>query len=157
VRTAVRRWPRAVADLTAGLGALCLASGGTAQARPVPGAGTPAAAIQPPAGLASPGFTDSFATAVDDDPGYGLNDSLSARQSATRGVTYTRVSGTTPPGPAPRPWYSQVNHVNHPGTLSFWLGTSAVRMDAPVVAGPGGTVGVQATVDPVTGDTSSTD
>ena len=56
-----------------------------------------------------------------------------------------------------RPWYPQVNHVNYPGTLSVWLGTSAVRMDAPLVAGPDGTVGVQATVDLVTGNTSSTD
>jgi hypothetical protein len=94
---------------------------------------------------------------VDSDPGYGLNDSLEARQTGTHGVTYTRVSGLWYPAPAPRPWYSQVNHVNHPGVLSFWLGTSAIRMDDAVVAGAGGTVGVQAVVDPVIGDTSSSD
>jgi hypothetical protein len=41
--------------------------------------------------------------------------------------------------------------------MSFWLGTSAVRMDAPAVAGTSGSVSVQATVDPVAGDTSSGD
>jgi hypothetical protein len=157
VRTAMARWRRAAGAVTAGLGTLCLASTGTAQAMPVPGAGTPAAVLQSASAPASPGFTDSFATAVDNDPGYGLNDSLNARQSATRGVTYTRVSNESTAAAAPRPWYSQVNHVNHPGTLSFWLGNSAVRMDAPLVAGQDGTVAVQATVDPVTGDTSSAD
>jgi hypothetical protein len=124
---------------------------------PVPPAGTPAAVVQPAAAPASPGFTDSFATAVDSDPGYGLNYSLNARQSGVRGITYTRVGAASQSAGAPRPWYSQVNHVNHPGTLSFWLGTSAIRMDAPVVAGPGGTVSVRATVDPVTGNTTSGD
>ena len=107
--------------------------------------------------LANPGFTDTFGTAVDDAPNYGLNDSLTARQSGVVGVTYTRVSGLWYQTPAPQAWYSQVNHVNHPGALSFWLGTSAVRMDAPVVAGSNGVVGVQASVDPVTGDTASQD
>lgn len=37
--------------------------------------------------MSAPGFTDSFGTAVNNDPGYGLNDSLNARQSGTRGVT----------------------------------------------------------------------
>jgi hypothetical protein len=107
--------------------------------------------------LGTPGFTDSFGTAVDNDPGYGLNDSLDARQTGTQGVTYTRASGLWYPALAPRPWYSQVNHVNHPGVLSFWLGTSAIRMDDPVFGGTGGTVGVQAVVDPVAGDTGSSD
>ncbi|MBV9854774.1 MAG: hypothetical protein JOY82_09650 [Streptosporangiaceae bacterium] len=109
------------------------------------------------AGLANPGFTDTFGTAVDDPPGYGLNDSLTARQSGAVGVTYTRESGLWYQAPQPQPWYSQVNHVNHPGVLSFWLGTSAVRMDAPVVANSSGWVGAQAVVDPVTGDTASQD
>ena len=157
MRPVMRRWPRAAGAVAAGLGALGLAGPGTAQAMPVPPAGPPAAVLQSAAALAAPGFTDSFGTAVDNDPGYGLNDSLNARQSGARGVTYTRVSNESTAAAAPRPWYSQVNHVNHPGTLSFWLGNSAVRMDAPVVAGQDGTVGVQATMDPVTGDTSSAD
>ncbi len=102
--------------------------------------------------LGRAGFSDSFGMAVDDAPEYGLNDSLAARQSGATGVTYTRVSGLWYAAPAPQPWYSQVNHVNHPGVLSFWLGTSAVRMDAPVVANAAGVVAASATVDPVTGD-----
>lgn len=152
------RWSRtAGAAVTAGLGALCLAGAGTAQAMPVPPAAVPTAVLQPDANPASPGFTDSFGTAVDNDPGYGLNDSLNARQSGTRGITYTRVTGLNYSAPVPPPWYSQVNHVNHPGTLSFWLGTSAVRMDAPLVAGDDGGVSVQAAMDPITGDTRSAD
>jgi hypothetical protein len=156
VRSVMRRWSRGAGAVTVGLSALCLAGAGTAQAMPPPAA-TSAAVLQSDANPASPGFIDSFSTAVDNDPGYGLNDSLNARQSGTRGVTYTRVTGLNHSAPAPKPWYSQVNHVNHPGTLSFWLGTSAVRMDAPLIAGRDGTVSVQATVDPVTGDTRSVD
>jgi hypothetical protein len=118
---------------------------------------TPPPASGPAATLASPGFTDTFRTAVDADPGYGLNDSLTRRQSPALGVTYTRTSGLWYPAPALRPWYSQVNHQGYPGELSFWLGTSAVRMDAPVIAGTGGTVAVQALTDPVTGTTASAD
>jgi hypothetical protein len=103
------------------------------------------------------GFSDSFGAAVDDDPSYGLNDSLAARQKIVGGVTYTRTSGVWYSAPAPQPWYSQVNHTGHPGALSFWLGTSAVRMDAPVIAGTNGDVSVQGTVDPVTSDTVSPD
>jgi hypothetical protein len=47
------------------------------------------------------GFTDTFATAVDDAPGYGLNDSLAARQPGGGGVTYTRESGVWYQAPAP--------------------------------------------------------
>jgi hypothetical protein len=137
---------------------------GLATAGPAANADTPGGAIRGPgfgqiAGglLGSAGFSDSFGTAVDDAPGYGLNDSLAARQSGAAGVTYTRVSGLWYAAPAPQPWYSQVNHVNHPGVLSFWLGTSAVRMDAPVVANAAGVVAASATVDPVTGDTASPD
>jgi hypothetical protein len=168
MRTSVLRWPRVAGAVTAGICALCLAGPRVAQAMPIPAQSTPAAASATasaapaapaaPAGtLAAAGFTDSFGTAVDEDPSYGLNDSLNARQSGARGVTYTRVSNESAAARAPRPWYSQVHHVNHPGVLSFWLGSSAIRMDAPVVAGPDGTVGVQATMDPVTGDTSSAD
>jgi hypothetical protein len=133
---------------------------GAAVASPGPGAAAAAAATtggQVAAPVSAPGFTDSFGGAVDDPPGYGLNDSLTTRQTGTPGVTYTRESGVWYSAPAPQEWYSQVNHANHPGVLSFWLGTSALRMDAPVVAGAGGTVAVQATVDPVAGDTTSAD
>jgi hypothetical protein len=99
------------------------------------------------------GFGDSFDAAVDADPGYGLNDSLVARQGSG-GVTYTRVSGLWNTGTPPRPWYSQVNHPSHPGTLSFWQGSSAVRVDAPVAAA-GGTTSVAATLTPVVGSTAS--
>jgi hypothetical protein len=121
-------------------------------ARPVPLAGSGAAAT-----LAHPGFTDTFGTAVNDAPGYGLNDSLAKRQSGTAGVTYTRESGVWYSAPPPQEWYSQVNHASYRGELSFWLGTSAVRMDPPVIANPAGLAGVQATVDPVAGDTASQD
>jgi hypothetical protein len=163
MRTSVLRWPQVAGAATAGICALCLSGPGVAQAMPIPAQSTPvaesaAAPAAAPAGtLAAAGFTDSFGTAVDNDPSYGLNDSLNARQSGARGVTYTRVSNESAAAAAPQPWYSQVNHVNQPGVLSFWLGNSAIRMDAPVVAGPDGTVGVQATMDPVTGDTSSAD
>ncbi|MEW9547765.1 hypothetical protein [Nonomuraea sp. NPDC050783] len=101
------------------------------------------------------GFTDSFDHAVDKDPTYGLNDALAVRQEgAQRGVAYSRTPGLWYKSPAPRPWYSQVNHAKHPGTLSFWLGTSAVRLEAPVVAGADGRVAAQVTTDPVVGDES---
>lgn len=101
-------------------------------------------------------FTDSFDAAVDDDPTYGLNDSIAVRQRAVqRGITYRRTSGLWYTAPAPRPWYSQVNHSNRRGVLSFWLGTSAVRLDAPVIAGLDGLTVVRAKVDPVTGDAQS--
>ncbi|PSL57464.1 hypothetical protein B0I31_102443 [Saccharothrix carnea] len=117
------------------------------------GAGVAAAS---PAPAAAPRFTDSFDGAVDLDPTYGLNDGLARRQvGEQRGVTYTRTSGVWYPASAPRPWYSQVNHSNRPGTLSFWLGHSAVRLDAPVVAGADGSIAVRAVVDPVVGDTAS--
>lgn len=145
----------------AGMGMLCLAGvsvpGAALASVPDQASSLPVSSYQAAAASTTPGFTDSFGTAVDNDPGYGLNDSLGARQSPALGVTYTRVSGLNYAAPAPRPWYSQVNHVNHPGVLSFWLGTSAVRMDDPVVAGADGTVSVQAVLDPVTGDTSSAD
>jgi hypothetical protein len=121
---------------------------------PAPG---PIVGSGPTAALPGTGFADTFGAAVDNDPGYGLNDSLTRRQSGAVGVTYTRESGLWYQAPAPQPWYSQVNHVNHPGTLSFWRGTSAVRMDAPLIVGSNGVVGVQAIVDPVTGDLTSSD
>jgi hypothetical protein len=163
MRTSVLRWPWVAGAMTAGISALCLAGSGMAQAMPIPAQSAPLAtsaavpAAAPAGTLAAARFTDSFGTAVDNDPSYGLNDSLNARQSGARGVTYTRVSNESAAAAAPQPWYSQVDHVNHPGVLSFWLGSSAIRMDAPVVAGPDGIVGVQATMDPVTGDTSSAD
>ncbi len=147
---------RAGMAVIAGLCALPLAAPG-ARALTIPPRGTAIVRSGPATAPASTGFTDTFGTAVDDDPGYGLNDSLNARQQAAAGVTYTRTSGLWYSAPAPRPWYSQVNHPSFPGEMSFWLGTSAVRMDAPVIAGADGNVSVQATVDPVTGDTSSPD
>ena len=156
--TPLPRWLRLAGAAAAGIGLLGLAGQGTASGSvPSQASLRPIASYEQSGQLSSPGFTDSFGTAVDSDPGYGLNDSLEARQTGTHGVTYTRVSGLWYPAPAPRPWYSQVNHVNHPGVLSFWLGTSAIRMDDAVAAGTGGTVGVQAVVDPVAGDTSSSD
>jgi hypothetical protein len=121
-----------------------------------PAAGSPVSG-KSAAAASTAGFTDSFGGAVDDPPGYGLNDSLTTRQTGVLGVTYTRESGLWNSATAPQEWYSQVNHVNHPGVLSFWQGTSAIRMDAPVTAGSDGKVAVQATVDPVTGDTASAD
>jgi hypothetical protein len=116
------------------------------------GAGTAVVASAPTAG-----FTDNFDNALDTDPGYGLNDGLVARQQSGLSSTYTRVSGLPGGTTAPRPWFSQVDHVNHPGTLSFFLGTSAVRLDKPVIADSTGTVSIAATLDPVTQDTASPD
>jgi hypothetical protein len=158
VWTPLPRLPRLAQAAAAGIGILCLVGQGTASASmPYRASSLPIASYEGSSQLGTPGFTDSFGTAVDNDPSYGLNDSLDARQTGTQGITYTRASGLWYPAPAPRPWYSQVNHVNHPGVLSFWLGSSAIRMDDAVVAGTGGTVGVQAVVDPVAGDTSSAD
>jgi hypothetical protein len=177
-RAATLRGSAATSSAAGGLSALAAATMGSAASGSAttaggpasgaqPASSTPATAADPAAGsdtagtsaatVASAGFTDSFGGAVDDAPGYGLNDSLTARQTGVPGVTYTRESGVWYAASAPQEWYSQVNHVNHPGVLSFWLGTSAIRMDAPVVAGSGGTVAVQATVDPVTGNTASAD
>jgi hypothetical protein len=159
--------------VAAGLAVICIlaataASAATVDGGPVGGSGSGAVipiGSSPGGGsgssaapLPAPGFTDSFATAVDDAPGYGLNDSLTSRQTGTPGVTYTRTSGLWYQAPAPQAWYSQVNHVNHPKVLSFWDGTSAVRMDAPVTISPTtGRMFVQATLDPVTSDTASSD
>jgi hypothetical protein len=105
---------------------------------------------------AGPRFTDSFDKAVDRDPTYGLNDGLADRQRGEqRGVTYTRTSGVWYAAPPPPPWYSQVNHANRSGTLSFWLGHSAVRLDAPVLPGTDGRIAASTTVDPITGDAGS--
>ncbi|GAA1560777.1 hypothetical protein GCM10009789_12570 [Kribbella sancticallisti] len=102
-----------------------------------------------------PGFTDSFDGAVDRDPTYGLNDGLVTRQAGPhRGITYTRVPGVWYAAPAPRPWYSQVNHAAHGGRLSFWLGTSAVRLEAPVTAADG-LLTAAVSADPVVGDTTA--
>jgi hypothetical protein len=137
---------------TPGGGSASAAISAPAPTQPDLGTGSAAAAT-----LASPGFTDTFGTAVNDAPGYGLNDSLAKRQSGAAGVTYTRESGVWYSAPPPQEWYSQVNHAGYRGELSFWLGTSAVRMDPPVIANPAGVVGVQATVDPVAGDQTSQD
>lgn len=101
------------------------------------------------------GFTDSFDRAVDHDPTYGLNDNLAGRQRGTqRGVPYSRSPGLWYKAAAPRPWYSQVNHIKHPGTLSLWIGTSAVKLEAPVIADADGRVVARVTTDPIVGDTS---
>jgi hypothetical protein len=101
-------------------------------------------------------FTDSFDDAVDADPTYGLNDALASRQRGTqRAIPYERVSGVWYPAQRPRPWYSQVNKSNRPDVLSFHVGTSAVRLDAPVVGADGGQVVAAVTTDPVVGDVSS--
>jgi hypothetical protein len=75
--------------------------GALATAGPAANADTPGSAVRGPgfgqiAGgmLGSAGFTDSFGTAVDDAPGYGLNDSLAARQSGAAGSSL--VFGTSP-------------------------------------------------------------
>ena len=48
-----------------------------------------------------------------------------------------------------------MNHASHPGTLSFWLGASAVQLEVPAKAGGDGRVVTQVTTDPVNGDTQS--
>jgi hypothetical protein len=109
------------------------------------------AALGPATGAAA-GLSDSFDGAVDVAPGYGLNDSLAARQGLSPAVTYTRVPGVWYPAPPPPASYSQVGP---PGRLTFSQGTSAIRVDAPAVTGPDGRVTLGATVDPIVGDTGS--
>jgi hypothetical protein len=109
-----------------------------------------------PVAAAGAAFTDSFDIAVDNDPGYGLNDSLATRQNIG-GITYTRVSGLWNNGTAPRSWYSQVDHPQYPGRLAYFLGTSAVRLDAPAIADAVGATTVSATLTPVVGSTTSSD
>ncbi|HEY0699402.1 MAG TPA: hypothetical protein VGD43_16505, partial [Micromonospora sp.] len=93
-------------------------------------------------------FADSFDNATDVAPGYGLNDNLAERQSPQANVGYTRVSGnwwSTAPPPAN---YSQVNNPDFPGTLSFWVDHSAVRLNAPAVPDTGDAIELRATVNP---------
>ena len=99
-------------------------------------------------------FTDSFNGAEDADPHYGLNDNLAARQiSGVRGITYTRVPGLwyagDKTGDPLRSWHSQVNHPAYPDTLSMFLRTSAVRLDAPVINDSN--ITVSSTLTPVVG------
>src|SRR5690349_20790450 len=113
-----------------------------------------------PAGVAtvrSATFVDSFSGINDTDPLYGLNVGLDQRQTGTAKASYTRLSGSWNGGPAPAPWYVQVNHPAHPNTLSFWDGTSAVMLGVPAAADAGGHYTVHTTVDPVVGDTVSGD
>jgi hypothetical protein len=147
------RWTAAGAVATAAVCAFALAGQGRANGAEA----SQAAAGRAAPSLANAGFTDTFGGAVNDAPGYGLNDSLAKRQSGKAGVTYTRESGLWYQAPPPQEWYSQVNHPGYRGALSFWLGTSAVRMDAPVVANAKGVLGVQATVNPVAGNSTSAD
>ncbi|MFD7154418.1 hypothetical protein ACFV9C_07465 [Kribbella sp. NPDC059898] len=104
----------------------------------------------PAVAVASPGLLDSFDGARDASPTYGLNDSLGTRQSgAGKGVTFTRVHGNwTSPASTPPSYYSQVGNNSYPGRLSFWIGNSAVRLDAPAAADATDAFTVSATVDP---------
>lgn len=114
------------------------------------GLSVPLATAQPAAAAVAPEFTDSFDGARDADPTYGLNDSLSTRQSGPgKGVTYTRVHGSfTTPAATPPSYASQVNHPDFPGMLSFWAQTSAVRLDAPAMTDAADSYTVTARVDP---------
>ncbi|MEV7631951.1 hypothetical protein AB0N64_06025 [Microbacterium sp. NPDC089318] len=99
-------------------------------------------------------FADSFDDAIDADPGYGLNDSLSARQAPQTNVGYTRVAGvpggtTTPPG-----YFSQVNNADYPDQLSFWVSTSAVRLNSPIARNAADSYEIRAVVDPDPGQYS---
>jgi len=96
-------------------------------------------------------FTDSFNTATNLAPQYGLNDSLKARQTGpTQGITYTRVPGLSTAGDKAgdpiQAWHDQVNNPNYANKMSMHLRTSAVRLDAPVVND--GTVKVSAVLNP---------
>ncbi|MFI9596454.1 hypothetical protein [Nonomuraea sp. NPDC052265] len=103
----------------------------------------------PATAAVTPQLTDTFEHAHDIDPTYGLNDSLGARQSgAARGVTYTRVSGSWTTATPPEPYYSQVNHPDYPGKLSFALARSAVRLDAPLAQDQDDAYTVSVTLDP---------
>lgn len=105
----------------------------------------PAAIAAEPSGL-----IDTFDGARNADPTYGLNDSVTTRQSGTgRGATYTRVNGdskgsSTPPHPS----YSQVNNSGFPGKLSFWIANSAVQLDSPVLPDAADSYTVSAVLDP---------
>ncbi|MFI6318672.1 hypothetical protein ACIBG8_14180 [Nonomuraea sp. NPDC050556] len=93
-------------------------------------------------------FADTFEGSTDTDPGYGLNDKLGGRQVPLNTVGYTRVSGDWATDATPQPYYSQVNHPNHPGKLIFALGRSAVRLDGAVIADSSDSYTVSAVVDP---------
>ncbi len=78
-------------------------------------------------------FTDRFEGSSDVDPGYGLNDRLGDRQAPVENdVTCSRLPSLFGTATPPSPWHAQVNHPNYPGTLSFALIDTAVRLDAPV-------------------------
>ncbi|GGS82593.1 hypothetical protein ACFFV7_45210 [Nonomuraea spiralis] len=103
----------------------------------------------PATAAVTPQLTDTFERAHDTHPTYGLNDSLAARQSGkARGVTYSRVSGSWTTTTPPEPYYSQVNHPDYPGKLSFALARSAVRLDAPLDQDQDDAYTVSVTVDP---------
>jgi hypothetical protein len=103
-------------------------------------------------------FADTFDDAVDDPTNYGLNGDLRARQPSNVSSPYTRTSGLPNTSTPPQAWYSQVNHMGYPNKLSFHLGTSAVRLNKPVVASVlNGSYAVHVVTDPVVGDTGSLD
>jgi hypothetical protein len=118
-----------------------------------------------PSGCVGYEFADTFdnAGAVADTPHhYALNSSLESRQlGGATPTTYGRRSGkngvTTPPSDN----HVQVNQpYSAPDKLSFWLDTSAVRLDTAAVPAPEPTAPnyvVKATVNPVGNDTSSSE
>jgi hypothetical protein len=105
---------------------------------------------EPASAAGTPEFTDSFNDARDADPTYGLNDSISTRQSGPgKGVTYTRVHGNwSTPAATPPSYASQVNHSDFAGKLSFWAQHSAVRLDAPAMTDAADSYTVTAKVNP---------
>lgn len=93
-------------------------------------------------------FTDSFDTATDAEPDYGLNNNLAARQAQQANLEYTRVAGTWDNPATPPSNSSQVNNQSFPNVLSFWVRNSAIRLNAPVQRDSNDAFEIRATLNP---------
>lgn len=114
-------------------------------------------AIQP-SGVEETKFEDTFDNANNSSGDYGLNDSLSSRQSGYEATnSYQRYSGLWNSSTIPAAWYNQVNHPSQPNKLSFHVGNSALRLSNTLRRDRLDVFRISATVDPKVGDTTSGD
>ncbi|MDH6134886.1 cell wall assembly regulator SMI1 [Kitasatospora sp. MAA4] len=107
-------------------------------------------------------FSDSFTlpSTSDTTPMYGLNVGLDKRETGSaKGIAYTRVSGPVGSNTnAPDPSDVQTGNAQHPNKLGFFNGgTSAVMLGAPALADANGQYTISTTVEPVVGQTGSSD
>lgn len=97
-------------------------------------------------------FRDTF-NGANNTNGIGLNDNLTGRQSGSLApASYTRVPGLWYPAPPPSIWWSQVNHVWSPDTLSFHASISALRMDQPFWRDASGAFRLSFVAEPMVSD-----